>query len=104
MTYATDDLKLNRSEWRAVSVGLQDAAQCGCDDMPGSWTYGFTRLVRLMTGREGPQPLADGRLEALRNFICATRRRRHRADEFVPDLLEQGFNRRQVEAIALLSA
>ncbi len=103
MTHANSDPHLSRPEWRAVSIGLQDAAKCGCGDLPGSWFHGLTRLARRLTGRPEPEPLADRRLEALRNFVCATQRRRRRADEFVPDLLEQGFNRRQVEALTLLT-
>ena len=104
MIRSTDDPELNRSEWHAVSIGLREAAKCGCGAMPGSWLAGLTRFARRLTGRPESEPPADPRLEALRNFICATKRLRRRADEYVPDLLEQGFNRRQVEAIALLSA
>ena len=100
MTPTTEVPKLSRIEWQAVSIGLQDAAKCGCRDLP----RGISRLSRMLTGVEGPRPFADPRLEAVRNFVCATRRHRRRADEHAPALLEQGFSRAQIEALALLSA
>lgn len=98
-----DDPHLSRSEWQAVSASLREVAKCGCGDGAGGWARGLARIARMLTGREEPQPLDDPRLEALRDFVCATERRRRRADEFVPDLLEHGFNHRQVEALMLLT-
>jgi hypothetical protein len=106
MTPTTEVPKLSRIEWQAVSIGLQDAAKCGCGDLPkpGSLRRGISRLSRMLTGIEGPRPFADPRLEAVRNFVCATHRHRRRADEYAAALLEQGFNRAQIDAFALLSA
>lgn len=81
MTHATDVPDLTPSEWRVVSIGLKDAAKCDCSDLPGSRTSGFARFARMLTDRDAPKPLADKRLEALRNFVCATQRRRRQADE-----------------------
>ena len=105
MTDATQEPRLSRTEWQAVSIGLQDAARVGCRIVPhpGSLRSGLSRLGRLLTGVDLLGGLADARLEALRNFVCATRRRRLRADEFAPALLEQGFNPRQIDALALLA-
>lgn len=97
-----NDPRLSQREWRALSAGLQDVAECGCGAVPGSRANGLGRIMRVLTGTEEPPPRATPRLEALRNFVCATRRRRG-ADEFVPALLAQGFNRRQIEAAALLT-
>lgn len=99
----TDKPRLSRIEWQAVSIGLKDAAKCGCGGLPRPGSLG-SRLSRMLTGIETPKPLADPRLEAVRNFVCATQRHRHRAEEYAPALLEQGFNRAQIEALALLSA
>ena len=106
MTHTTGEPKLSLIEWQAVAIGLQDAATFGCRDAPkpGSLRNGLSRLSRMLTGIEPPKPLADPRLEAVRNFVCATQRHRRAADEFAPALEAQGFNRAQIEAIALLSA
>lgn len=95
--------RLSRIEWQAVAVGLKDAARCGCGRPPAPRSLG-RRLSRLLTGIEAPTPLADPRLEAVRNFVCATQRQRRPAEEYAPALLEQGFSRAQIEALALLSA
>ena len=98
--------KLSRIEWQAVSIGLRDAATCGCGDRPRSGSFGIrlSRLWRMLTGIDGARTLADPRLEALRNFVCASQRHRRPADEYAPALEAQGYNRAQIEAIALLSA
>lgn len=102
---ATDEPKLTRIEWQAVSIGLQDAAKCGCGGpaQPGSLRSRLSRLSHMLTGIEPPRPLADPRLEAVRNFVCATQRHRRPADEYAPALEQHGFNRAQIEALALLS-
>lgn len=98
-----DDPHLSPSEWQTISTGLRDVAECGCGGQASGWARGMARIARMLTGREDAAPLDDPRLEALRDFVCATERRRRRADEFVPDLLEHGFNHRQVEALTLLT-
>ncbi|MFD1952119.1 hypothetical protein ACFSGX_15200 [Sphingomonas arantia] len=93
---------LTRLEWQAVSVALNDASRCGCGTAgkPGV----ARRLYRALTGIEGPRPLADPRLEAVRSFVGATSRRRRIAEDHVPALHDLGFNDRQVDALARLSA
>lgn len=105
MSRTTEKPRLSRIEWQAVSIGLQDAARCGCGDVtkPGSLRSRLSRLSRMLTGIEPPKPFADPRLEALRSFVCASQRHRRRADEYAPALEQQGFNRAQIEALALLS-
>ncbi len=99
-----DGPRLSRTEWLAVSIGIQDALRCGCGDPPDahSLTSRLKRVSRALTGIEAPRPLADPRLEALRRFVCATRRQGG-ANDYAPALLEHGFKPAQVEAIALLS-
>ena len=43
--------KLSRIEWQAVSIGLRDAATCGCGDRPRSGSFGMrlSRLWRMLT-------------------------------------------------------
>lgn len=96
---------LSRTEWQAVRIALNDAAACGCVETPREgWRARIARLWILLTGNEPARPLADPRLEALRRFVCATRRLHRPAERHVPALVALGFNRAQVDAIALLSA
>jgi len=94
--------KLSRSDWQAVSIALHDAgsSRCGASGKRGI----VGRLFTAVTGEEPARPLADPRLEAIRSFVCATRRTRRPAERFVPDLEAQGFSRDQIDALALLSA
>lgn len=91
---------LDALEWQAVSVALKDAATCGCGDVarPGA----ITRALRSVLGVRPPQPLADPRLEAVRRFVCVTRRRGG-AERDAAALASHGYNRRQIAALALLS-
>ncbi|WCT72855.1 hypothetical protein PQ455_14600 [Sphingomonas naphthae] len=93
---------LTPAEWRAVSIALKDAGNVGC---PGGSGKGIVaKFVRAVTGNEAPPPLADPRLEAVRSFVCATRRSRRPAERMVPTLAALGFNDRQIEALSLLAA
>jgi hypothetical protein len=103
MVSATNtDLTLSPLEWQAVAVALSDASKCGCGSSgkPGI----ARRIIRALTGNEGPRPLADPKLEAVRSFVCETNRYRRIAKDHVPALRDHGFNDRQVDALALLSA
>ena len=95
--------KLNRTDWQAVSIAFNDAADCGCGDA-GAKPGLLGRFYGALTGNEPRRPLADPRLEAIRRFVCETRRSRRRADAHVPGLVEQGFTRDQIDALAFLSA
>jgi len=95
--------RLSRTDWQAVSVALNDAAQCGCGEVTGK-PGAVGRLLGALTGNAPRPPLADPRLEAIRRFVCATRRGRRPADAHVPGLIAQGFSRDQIDALALLSA
>lgn len=92
---------LSRSEWQAVSIAFNDAAQCGCVSSREPGLLG--RLYTRLTGNEGRKPLADPRLEALRSFVCSTRRTRKPAEGLAAELTAQGFSPAQVDALALLS-
>ncbi|PZU07500.1 hypothetical protein [Sphingomonas sp.] len=101
MIAAQSQPSLSRSEWQAVSIAFNDAAQCGCASArePGP----LRRLYGALTGNRPPRPLADQRLEAIRSFVCTTRRSRKPAEDLVPTLRGQGFSPAQVDALALLS-
>ena len=96
------DPTLSQLEWQAVSGALAHASECGCGNPDNPRLA--SRLLRALTGSEGPRPLADPRLEAVRTFVCETNRHRRIAKHHVPALLDDGFNDRQVDALALLSA
>ncbi|MDO6413283.1 hypothetical protein Q4F19_02710 [Sphingomonas sp. BIUV-7] len=93
--------QLSRSEWQAVSIAFKDVAQCGCTSNrePGK----LRKFYGVLTGNRAPRPLADQRLEAIRSFVCSTRRSRKPAEALVPSLRDQGFSPAQVDALALLS-
>lgn len=105
-TQVHNDPKLSRNEWLAVSIALQDAAVW--DYAPpakrGPIRSRIDAMFRALTGARPPRPLADPRLETLRAFVWATRRRRTPPRELIPALRENGFNPAQIEAVALLAA
>lgn len=98
--------ELSATEWMAVSVALNDAADCGCGipAEPGSLKARIGTMVRAVFGGEPRTGLADPRLETLRRFVCTTRQRRQVDDGYAAQLSELGFNRAQIDALALLSA
>ncbi len=96
---------LNSIEWNTVTLALKDAER-------GVWLQTESNTLRArvgrfytrLTGNVPARPLADPRLDTLRRFVDATRRTRRVAEQLVPAMIAQGFNRAQVDAIALLSA
>jgi hypothetical protein len=97
---------LNSAEWSVVSLALREAERRGCSapPAPGSLRAKLERVWTIVTGIELPHRLADPRLEQLRRFVLATRKTRRIAEQFVPALLSQGYNRAELDAIALLAA
>ncbi len=96
--------ELTRTEWAAVSVAFQDAAACGCTAVVATGrTTLVGRIANALFGSRAPTPLANPRLEAIRQFVCTTRRQRSPAAELTPVLAAHGFNAAQIEAIALLA-
>jgi len=90
-------LSLTREEWRAVAIALRDAG----DQRACRRTRLLARLYTALTGNRPPNRLADPRLEAIRSFVVEVRRLRPNAPA-MSDLMQIGFNRRQIEALALL--
>lgn len=96
--------QLSQTEWAAVSVAFQDAAACGCSAVSGAEPPSLLgRIAEALFGTRRPTPLANPRLEAIRQFVCTTRRQRKPAADLVPMLADHGFNSAQIEAIALLA-
>ncbi|WP_294332836.1 hypothetical protein [uncultured Sphingomonas sp.] len=96
--------QLSQIEWAAISVAFQDAADCGCSALSGTRSPSLLgRIADTLFGLRRPTPLANPRLEAIRQFVCITRRQRTPAADLVPMLADHGFNPAQIEAIALLA-
>jgi hypothetical protein len=96
---------LDPIEWNTVAIALQDADRSAWfAPEQGSLRSKFGRLYTRLTGNAPARPLADPRLDTLRRFVDATRRTRRVAEQLVPAMIAQGFNRAQVDAIAMLSA
>ena len=102
---ATDGLELSQTEWRAVTVALRDAEHFGTAvaRQVGQPEGGIARALRWLTGIEAPRPLADPRLDALRRFVWAARRRSARVRDMVPELMDFGYSPTQIEAIRLVA-
>jgi len=90
-------LSLTREEWRAVAIALQDAGEGHTHRRSGL----LVRLYGALTGNRPANRLADPRLEAIRSFVIQVRRRGPSRGPR-SDLMQVGFNQRQVEALALL--
>lgn len=97
--------KLTTLEWSTVAIALNDASRCGCAPAADASSARLSRrIATAIFGRSNrPNGLADPRLEAIRQFVCATSRHRKPAAELAPGLAAQGFNQAQIDAIALLS-
>lgn len=97
---------LDRRDWEVVQIAIRDAASLGCNlDKEGHPILSrFLGAFRTVIGSEPCRPLADPRLETLRRFLSASRRKRRIEERFVPDLIAYGFNRRQLDALAMLEA
>jgi hypothetical protein len=95
---------LTNAEWQAVSVALRDAERFPCAAPSGAPEGFLSRLFRALTGIEEPRPLADPRLDAVRRFVCASRRNVARAREIAMELIEFGYSRDQIEALRIVAA
>lgn len=94
---------LSTAEWQAVTVALRDAERFACA-APKASEGRLSRLFRALTGIEKPRPLADPRLDAVRRFVCASRRNVARAKEVAIELTAFGYSRDQIEALRIVAA
>jgi hypothetical protein len=96
--------RLSTAEWQAVTVALRDAERFGCVPPQGVREGRMSRLFRALTGIEQPRPLADPRLDAVRRFVCASRRNVARARDVAAELMALGYSRDQIEALRMVAA
>lgn len=102
---ATGAKGLSRLEWRVVSLALKEAMAAGWTDLTplGRIGGGIGRLFRAITGMPPRTGLADPRLETLRRFVCLSYWRHRAAGELADRLVDLGFSRAQVRAVATLA-
>lgn len=104
MVDVTTQPRLTTAEWQAVTVALRDVERFTCA-APASKAEGrLSRLFRAVTGIEKPTALADPRLDAIRRFVCASRRNMTRAKDVAAELIALGYSRDQVEALRMVAA
>ncbi len=101
---ATPDL--NPQEWSGVRQALDTVADCGCGEpaAPGSVRDRIAWALDALAGREHRKPDLSPRQRAIRDFLCDSAQSRGIAEEHVPTLHSHGFNRAQIEALALIAA
>ena len=96
LAVASEKAYLTVEELNAIAVGRADATgYVWHASLPSSvLKRQIRRFVRLLTGIEGANPLANERLEKLRLFACMLRRGDRRFDGFAAELIEQGYQPR----------
>lgn len=101
----SEEHMLTRLEWRVVSLALREAGECGCANVvePSALRRFLGKMLATLTGWKAKMPLADPRLETLRRFVCLSTWRHKAAAEFAEKLVDLGFSRAQVRAVALLA-
>ena len=97
---ATAAPSLSKREWQVVAIALREADQHGCGGIVPPSRIG--RIWTAITGREPIRPLADPRLETLRRFVCQLHRRAEPVETLGQALIDLGYSRDQVNAIAAL--
>jgi hypothetical protein len=96
--------RLTAVEWQAVTIALRDAEHA-IDVAPQGQSEGrVSRFFRMLTGIEKARPLADPRLDTVRRFVWASRRRIAKAREIGGELRAFGYSCEQIEALRLVAA
>ncbi|HEX7871755.1 MAG TPA: hypothetical protein VF475_02515 [Sphingobium sp.] len=103
-TIATPDL--NPVEWTGVRQALGTVADCGCGDPPpaGSVRHRLSRAIGAIAGHKQAAASLSPEQRILRDFLCASGRSGRIAEDHVPALSALGYNRPQIEAMALIAA
>lgn len=105
MRERSDATMLSAIEHRAIQVGILDADRGWFVPGPEQGLRSkLARLSRVIAGQRGGQPLADARLELVREFAFWTRRQHRPAEQLIPALLKQGYGPDQIGTFAALAA
>ena len=100
-----DRTTLSRVELQAIEVGIRDADAGWFVSGDGrSYRSRLAKLVRTITGRRGRQPLADAKLELLRDFASRTHRQHRPAEQLIPKLMAHGYGAEHIRSFAALAA
>lgn len=93
---------LSRLEWKVVALAIREAGDAPC---PGRGPIGRIGawLSRLLTGTEPARPLGDPRLDALRRFVCVSRRGVAPKPALTDELMGFGYTPAQLAALGQLS-
>lgn len=96
---------LNQAEWAEVSRAIEESTRKppAKAPRPGSMAALLSLVGRIILGNMPEEEPDTPRRQALRRFVQASTSTRHIAEEHVPALLSLGLNRRQVEALAMLT-
>ncbi|WP_420145183.1 hypothetical protein [Sphingobium sp.] len=99
------DLHLNQTEWAEVSRAFDESTRKApvAPPRPGTLWSMLSHAMAMIIGEKPVQEPDTPRRQALRQFVHASIVRRGMAEEYVPALLSFGLNRRQVEALAMLT-
>lgn len=99
-----DQPRLSNAEWQAISIALNDAER-SVEVAPRDKPEGrLGKVFRMLTGIKKARPLADPRLDTVRRFAWATRRRIAKAREIGGELRAFGYSCEQIEALRLIAA
>lgn len=100
-----DGTTLSRIELQAIEVGIRDADAGWFMSNDGrSFRGRLAKLARTITGRRGRQPLADAKLELLRDFASRTHRQHRPAEQLIPKLMAHGYGPERISSFAALAA
>lgn len=96
---------LSATEHQAIEIGIRDA-DCGCliSTEGNGLRAKLAKLSRVITGQRGRRPLADPKLEAVREFACRTHMQRRPAEQLVPALMKHGYGPNEIGTLTALSA
>ncbi|WP_232475827.1 hypothetical protein [Flavisphingomonas formosensis] len=105
MTHDFEAPQLSPLEWKVVALALREAGDRGCGGYTPPSRVGtfFRSVLRILTGYQGQLPLADPKLETLRRFVCTARGHAEAAADLGRKLVELGFSKGQVAAVAMLA-
>jgi hypothetical protein len=95
---------LSPVERAVVEIGLHDASSRWSAGPDGSFASRLRGLVRKIMGRRGDLPLADAKLELLRQFVASTHRRHSPDERLILALIGHGYPADRIRSLAAFAA